>query len=197
MPNINKFNVPAMMLIVALTLLSSSAQAFSLPTWLGGSGGADPGKQVGGVGSIDAAAPVAVRADPDCKKKIDDGRSRLAKATQDENEKNVKKANWGCLDKYRNFSIGATLGFPTKEQLIAQLMGQMCSAVDQQIAPALGQATQGLPLPGGIGRVDMGAVFGGGHAGTGNVNIGGGGAGTSGNVLNPGGSGYTMPKIFK
>ena len=105
-----------------------------------------------------------------------------------------------CLDQYKNFNMGGSLGYPDLTGLLMQAANQVCSAAQMKMQPGVGLVNQGLPLPGGVGRINSNAAFGGGSASGAGVSIGSGGVsqtGGSGNVLQSGGSGYSVPPLWK
>ena len=103
-----------------------------------------------------------------------------------------------CLDKYKNFSMGGSLGYPDLSGLISQAMNQVCGAVDMKLQPTMGAVNQGLPRPGGVGRINTNSTFGGGTATGGNVSVGSGGVttGNSSGFLQSGGAGYSVPQLW-
>jgi hypothetical protein len=65
-----------------------------------------------------------------------------------------------CFDKYKNFSLSSMVGLPSLNGLLDQLKGQACNYVDQQIRSATQPINQSVWLPGGVGQVNTGVVFG-------------------------------------
>lgn len=191
-----KFAVAATMLLLLLVAQQAAAGVV-------GDAGVKLGQKLIDWGSPDLGKaqantkpPSAASIDPNC----DPQKEAEAKKAADNNEVNsglTSHVNLSCLEKYKKFSMGMTLGYPNPWDLLQQALGQVCSAADMKIAGATAPITQGLPLPGGIGRVNTGAVFGSTASGAG-VSVGGGGvSGTGGSVLNQGGSGYTVPPLWK
>jgi len=86
-----------------------------------------------------------------------------------------------CFDKYKNFSLSSMFGLPSLGGLLDQLKGQACSYVDQQVNAAMQPVNQSVWLPGGVGQVNTGAVFGQ-------------GSGAKTTVTN---SNMVLPQIFK
>jgi hypothetical protein len=129
-----------------------------------------------------------------------DAEQRQLKADRQKSaEDNQPKVNLSCLKKFSQFNVGANIGIPSRDALIQQALNQVCNAADSQISPVVGAANQGLPLPGGVGRVNTGAVFGSSPNVSGaGATIGSGGITQSGsNPINQGGSGYSLPPLWK
>lgn len=129
-----------------------------------------------------------------------EAREKMDSALRDKAKDKTKKQPT-CLDKYTKFNMNGALGLPTKEQLYQQLLGQVCSAADQQTQPITGAVNQGLPLPGGVGRINTNGAFGTdgvNGTNTANINIGAGGVqNTGGTGYNPGGGGYSLPPLWR
>lgn len=105
-----------------------------------------------------------------------------------------------CLDRYKQFNMGGSLGYPDLTGLLMQAANQVCSAADMKMQPVTGALNQGLPLPGGVGRINSNATFGGGSAGGAGISLGSGGVsqtGAAGSALQSGGSGYAVPPLWK
>lgn len=145
-----------------------------------------------------ATAPVpTAKAAPNC----DPVKEAQTKKDADQSEVQnglTNHVNLSCLEKYKKFSMGTSLGYPNPWDMLQQMIGQVCSAADMKVQGATAPLNQGLPLPGGVGRVNTGAVFGSSAPSGAGVSVGSGGTSTTTTgAVNQGGSGYTVPPLWK